>query len=367
MHGIKPVMKAFRYFLIGLGALAALLTAAAFLPSNDAFVRLWDFPRVQLAVLLLVALVASPWLFARGTRWRLVFPAALLAALICQLVAIFPYTPLMKKQAQTASSCEPGARLTVLTSNVLQENEDASRLQAAIAAANPDIVLLVETDAAWEKRLAALKESYPHTVRRPLDNTYGMLLYSKLPLIAPRVRFLVEDDIPSIKTGVRLRSGARIDLYGVHPKPPPHQDTAQRDAELILVGREVSKSRVPSIVIGDLNDVAWSDTTHLFQETSHLLDPRIGRGTFDTFNANWPLFKWPLDHVFFANTFQLIEMRTLEKIGSDHLPVLASLCFNPAAAATQAAPQPEDDDAEDAEEAVEEGREEEAEDDREGK
>jgi endonuclease/exonuclease/phosphatase (EEP) superfamily protein YafD len=360
-------MRALRYILIGLGGLAVLLTAIAFLPSNDALVRLWDFPRVQLAALLGAALAVSPWLFARGSRWRLLFPAALLAALICQLVAIFPYTPLMKKQAQTAASCDAGARLRVLTSNVLQKNEDASRLQAAIAAADPDIVLLLETDAAWEQRLAALKTAYPHTVRRPLDNTYGMLLYSKLPLIGPRVRFLVEDDVPSIKTGVRLRSGARIDLYGVHPKPPPHQDTAQRDAELILIGREVSKSRVPAIVIGDLNDVAWSDTTHLFQETSHLLDPRVGRGTFDTFNANWPLFKWPLDHVFFASTFQLIEMRTLDKIGSDHLPVLAALCFNPAAAATQAAPRPDEDDAEDAEEAVEEGREEESEDDRDGK
>jgi endonuclease/exonuclease/phosphatase (EEP) superfamily protein YafD len=356
-------MSALRYLLLGLGGLAAVLTAIAFLPSNDAIVRIWDFPRVQLAAILVLVLAASPWLLPRGHKMRLLFPAALLAALVCQVVAIWPYTPLMETQAKAAEGCAPASRVKLLTSNVLMTNDDAARLKAAIEETDPDIVFLVETDERWDQRMAFLKSSYPHAVRRPLDNTYGMLLYSRLPLISPRVRFLVEDDVPSIKTGVRLKSGARVDLYGLHPKPPPHQDTAQRDAELIIVAREVAKSRVPAIVLGDLNDVAWSDTTDLFQEISHLLDPRVGRGTYATFNANWPLFKWPLDHVFFAASFQLIGLQTLGKIGSDHLPVSVSLCFNPAAAATQPAPQPDEDDAQDAAEAVEEGREEEAEED----
>ena len=104
--------------------------------------------------------------------------------------------------------------------------------------------------------------------------------------------------------------------------------------------------------------------TRLFQEVSHLLDPRLGRGTYATFNANWPLLKWPLDHVFFDASFQLLAMEVLEDIGSDHLPVLASLCFIPGAAAKQDAPHPEDDDMKEAEEALNEGREEEAEDDK---
>ena len=49
-------------------------------------------------------------------------------------------------------------------------------------------------------------------------------------MIGQEVRFLVEDDVASIKTGLRLLSGARIDFYGLHPKPPPLQDTEQRDA-----------------------------------------------------------------------------------------------------------------------------------------
>jgi endonuclease/exonuclease/phosphatase (EEP) superfamily protein YafD len=221
----------------------------------------------------------------------------------------------------------------------------------------------VETSEAWDRRLAFLTATHPHVVRKPLPNTYGMHLFSRLPLVSPRVRFLVEEDVPSIKTGLRLRSGVRIDFYGLHPKPPPLQDTAERDAELVLVGREVAKSRIPSIVLGDLNDVAWSATTRLFQEVSGLLDPRIGRSTYSTFNANWPLLRWPLDHIFFDSSFQLEAMDVQGDIGSDHFPVFAVLCFNPAAAAIQPGPRPEREDLGEAEETVDEGRKEEAEED----
>lgn len=172
------------------------------------------------------------------------------------------------------------------------------------------------------------------------------------------MRFLVEDYVPSIKTGLRLPSGPRIDLYGLHPKPPPLQDTERRDAELLIVGQEVREEAAPSIVAGDLNDVAWSRTNSLFQEVSGLLDPRIGRGLYATFNADWPLLKWPLDHVFFEKSFRLLEIAVMGDIESDHFPFYVALCHDPAAPDVQDQPQPEPSDMEAAEEVIEEGREE---------
>ena len=52
---------------------------------------------------------------------------------------------------------------------------------------------------------------------------------------------MVEDDIPSIHTNIRLPSGDIIRLYGIHPRPPiptESKDSTERDAELVMVGKE---------------------------------------------------------------------------------------------------------------------------------
>ena len=84
---------------------------------------------------------------------------------------------------------------------------------------------------------------------------------------------------------------------------------------------------MPSIVMGDLNDVAWSHTTRRFQRLSGHLDPRVGRGFYNTFHAQVPVWRWPLDHLFHSARFRLVEMVRLPDIGSDHFPMLFRLAL----------------------------------------
>jgi endonuclease/exonuclease/phosphatase (EEP) superfamily protein YafD len=165
-----------------------------------------------------------------------------------------------------------------------------------------------------------------------------MVLFSRLPLHERRVNFLVQEDIPSVYVEFDL-AGKRIALYGLHPRPPEplrDQDSTPRDAELVLVGKTISRAgERPIIVAGDLNDVAWSPTSQLFLRLSGLLDPRMGRGFYNTYNANNPLFRFPLDHVFHTNHFKLVRIRRCRHIGSDHFPVMIELSYEPDAPAEQ--------------------------------
>jgi endonuclease/exonuclease/phosphatase (EEP) superfamily protein YafD len=91
------------------------------------------------------------------------------------------------------------------------------------------------------------------------------------------------------------------------------------------VGKEAKGCKLPVIVAGDLNDVAWSYTTELFMKVSGLLDPRRGRGFYNTFNVHYWFLRWPLDHIFCSRHFQLSNLKRLPSIGSDHFPILVEL------------------------------------------
>lgn len=351
-------MTPLQTILVVAGGLLVLATFLPLIRRGEWWFRLWDFPRSQIALLLAMVLAAGFVALEASRPWHLAVLIVFAAALGWQLRRIFPYTPLSPTQVKRIRSCDPGSRLRLLTANVLMENRRANDFLGLIRRADPDLVLVLEGDDWWDAQLAALDVDYPFSLKHPTDDTYGMHFFSRLELDAPEIRFLVEERAPSVRTRVRLRSGRWIDFYGVHPTPPtPGQHAHERDAELLLVGKEAKAAGRPAVVAGDLNDVAWSHTTRLFQRISGLLDPRIGRGLYGTFHARYPGFRWPLDHIFHDQSFLLVELRRLGYIGSDHFPVLIELCHHPPAAAVHDAPASDSGDRQEATEKIEEGRE----------
>jgi endonuclease/exonuclease/phosphatase (EEP) superfamily protein YafD len=319
-------------------------------------VRVFDFPRLQITVIGLAVMAAHLLVREDAGASELLLHVLLAACLVYQLWRIWPYTPLHRKQVQRVASRDDARTLSVLISNVLMTNRESGKLRALIRRYDPDVVLTVETDAWWEQQLRELEQSHPHVLKQPQPNTYGMLLYSRLPLVDAQIRFLVERDIPSMHTRVRLRSGDEVQLKCLHPRPPaPGESTrsTERDAELLLVGKELEGQDLPSVVVGDLNDVAWSHTNGLFQKISGLLDPRIGRGLYSTFNANWPFIRFPVDHAFVSRHLEVADFEVLPHVGSDHFPVFVrvTLCAE-AAAANETPEQPSADDEREAAEKI---------------
>jgi endonuclease/exonuclease/phosphatase (EEP) superfamily protein YafD len=324
--------------------LGSLMIGATLLPLaklDDWWIRIFDFPRLQIAVgsalVLALTLLVRDEPGAAQNLWL----AALAASTLYQAYRMYPYTRLHAKQAQDSRRTDPNSTLGVLCANVLMDNRNAAGLCRLIEENDPDLIFTAETDAWWEQALRHLETSHPYTVLQPSDNTYGMLLYSRLELLDARIRFLIEHDVPSIHARLRLRSGQEVVLRCLHPRPPApgeNSSATERDAELLLVGKEIGAMKAPAVVCGDLNDVAWSRTNDLFCAVSGLLDPRIGRGFFHTFNSKWPLIRFPLDHVFHSTHFRLVEFRRLRHWGSDHFPVYIRLSFDPEAPIVQDAP-----------------------------
>ena len=346
-----------RWLVVLVGLVMVAGTTISLSRSPHWFVRGWDFPRVQITTLTVLSAGSYAIFFMDGTAWEWAFLAGCTAAAGWQFYRIAPYLPFAPTTVGEVDRFSEDTALHLVATNVLQDNDQFERWREVIRAADPDIVLALEVDDRWDDFIAeALGEDYPHAVRYPQDNYYGMVLYSRLPLIDPDLRFIVEDDAPSIHTGVELPGGKRIYLHGLHPRPPEplrDEDATARDAEVVIVGREIDAEERPTVIAGDFNDVAWSHTSELFLRVSQLLDPRKGRGFFNTFDARYPLVSWPLDHVFHSNDFKLIELKLLPFVGSDHFPVSITLSYEPSAPAEQPEPQQYAEDVGEAQEKIE--------------
>ena len=320
------------------------------------FVRGWDFPRVHAAAIAAASGLLYAAFYFEGHWLEWAFFAATGACVAWHIFQVFPYTPLAPNQVKRASSPDPDCTVRLLICNVLMQNKKYDKLLNVIHEVDPDLVLLVEVDEGWVRAMRPIEKSRPNTILQPQDNMYGMAFYSRFPLENGEVKFRVQEDIPSIEVDVELPCGAKVRMHGLHPRPPEpirDQDATPRDAELVVVGREIEHEDRPTIVAGDLNDVAWSPTTRLFLKLSGLLDPRLGRGFYNTFNANHPYFRFPLDHVFHTNSFKLIELQRLPNVGSDHFPVFIALHYEPEAEAEQPEPEPDAADEQEADEKLE--------------
>ena len=344
-----------RFIPLILGAVAIISTAIPLSKHQAWWIRIFDFPRLQIVF---VGLIGFIWHGAAGgltSVTGMVLAVFLAVALAYQAFMIFPYTRLAPLQTEWSTDPKPESTISLLFANVQENNRDAERLKRILAETDADLVLLVETDDWWLGQVRDTLSDYPYTVLQPQSNTYGMLLFSRLELIGPQVRFLIQDDIPSIHGRVRLRSGDLVEFRCLHPRPPApaeFKNAVPRDAEIIIVGSENRKDDLPFIVFGDLNDVAWSRTNYLFQNISGLLDPRVGRGFYHTFHAKIPFLRFPLDHLFHSNHFRLVDFRRLGYFGSDHFPVFGKLSLEPGAELEQEELMPEKDEIMDAKEKV---------------
>ncbi|WP_334126966.1 endonuclease/exonuclease/phosphatase family protein [Empedobacter brevis] len=284
-------------------------------------IRVFDYPRFQKLVVVIFACIL--FIFVDKTSLTISVFTCLIFTVIYLFWVIIPYSPFGRKMIDKVDLKPNEKPLDLFVYNVLQDNVKYQKLVDLIKKRNPDIVFLLETNKEWMEQIREATNDFSYKIEVPLENTYGLLLYSKLPITHQEINYLISTEIPSIIADIEYNNQI-VRLYGLHPTPPvpqENEESAERDAEILMIGKQAKAYRKACIVFGDLNDVAWSRTTRLFMKTSQMLDPRRGRGMFNTFHAHHWFLRWPLDHYFLSSQFRLIEMIREPNIGSDHFPI----------------------------------------------
>ena len=198
--------------------------------------------------------------------------------------------------------------LRILVANVLAANRRPRLLLDLVAREEPDVVAVMELTHAWRGALGPLRQSHPYHLELPRQDSFGIALYSRLPLSDARRDALGSGEVPAI-TAAFPGLGT---LWLVHTLPPLSRRMArERDAQLADVAQRLTAA--DAIVVGDLNCTQWS-------------------GRFPGSTRGWPTGTWPaslpdplrlpIDHGLTGRGLQVVERRALPSIGSDHRPVL---------------------------------------------
>ncbi|MGC3874036.1 endonuclease/exonuclease/phosphatase family protein [Halomonas sp. GXIMD04776] len=340
--------------------LLLVFTAASLIPlieSDTWWIRYLDYPRLQFAIVLAVLIVLHLMLggLRRVMSWTVTTLAG--AALASHVYYLYPYVLPVEAPIKNVTSCPEESRLKLLIANVKKANEHAEALFGIVQDTDPDLFLVMETDAWWDRQIDSLNDRLPHRVQYipQQAKAYGMHLLSRYPLLDTQIRFRFDEHTPAINTRIRLPSGESIDFHGLHPRPPLYwsQSTLPRDAQLLATALDVRDDDAPAIIAGDFNAVAWESVFRHTLRIGHLLDPRVGRGLYPTYDAHNPIIAWPLDHVIYQDELGLVTFERQPDFGSDHYPVFVELCHRPELAERQAPPALDEDDLDEAHRTIE--------------
>ena len=326
---MRKVLIFILYVIAAAAALCSLFSL--FRNAEIRYLKMLDFPRIQLFIVSLVSLLVL-WIMNRKWKWYdTLFVFALLSGLVINSIFLINYTSLMPVAVpwtnDSKSSADP---FSILLANVKMTNRDVRPLLELIEKKKPDLILTMEVDEWWNKELKVLEKNYPYSQHTINEVTYGLVLYSKFPLEKVEVEYLNNEKVPSFESTISLADDQKISFHSIHPVPPTHfedlpDNAGQEATALEKLGKEIKDREFPTIVAGDLNDVVWSYVDELTGTENILYDVRVGRGFYNSYDAKNILLRWPLDHIFVTEEFKLKKLERLAKIGSDHFPIFAEL------------------------------------------
>ena len=253
------------------------------------------------------------------------------AAAAGALVVAMPIVP-WYFGGDSPQSSSAGTPVRILLSNVYTANTQSDRVLELVKTEHVDLAVLQEVDDRWVNELEPLKATLPEVKAIPREDNFGIGIWSRFKLEQVQVFEMGPFEVPTILVELEV-GGNRVALIATHPVPPASEEGARgRDVQLRELAEKAAQSKLPVIVVGDLNTTMWAPTYRRFEKGSGLKNVRRGFGVLPT----WPAqFRWvgiPLDQCLVSPEIQVANVRVGKPIGSDHLPLVVDLIIGKPAA-----------------------------------
>lgn len=300
--------------LVGLGIVSLL----GYLGSFHRLLELTNHFRLQYLLGALLGLLSM--LIWQDWRWSFV------AAVIVALNA-FHILPWLVPNTDKVMAASTGHRLKLFQSNVKYSNNEYAKVIAYLKEEAPDIVTLQEVDTDWWENLGSLKEMFPYSHFEAKARGSGIALYSKIKV----------EKVERVELGLSWRPGIQADfklgetlihLLTIHPPTPTEASNyTARNEQFAATTQHLISLPAPKILIGDLNDTVWSSHHAQMLAQTKMVNVRKGHGILPSWPA-WMVFKplmIPIDQCLVSPEIEVVDVKTGENIGSDHLPLIVEL------------------------------------------
>ncbi|HLK92499.1 MAG TPA: endonuclease/exonuclease/phosphatase family protein [Polyangia bacterium] len=228
-----------------------------------------------------------------------------------------------------------GPAFRLLTYNVNFGIPGDAATVAAIRDADADLVLLQETNAAWEQALRkALSPTFPAMLFKNRAAAAGFAVLSRLPIVESELIPPSGDGwFPALRIVVETPFG-RVQALSVHLRPPVSESGSAFGLLLPTEAVRVAEIRgfvarlspdVPTLVAGDFNEEEDGDAVRVLRE-------RGMRSALARHAPGQPTWRWKtvfgtlhrqLDHVFYDARLDVAWAAVRVAGRSDHLPVIA--------------------------------------------
>jgi endonuclease/exonuclease/phosphatase (EEP) superfamily protein YafD len=218
-----------------------------------------------------------------------------------------------------------GKSYKVMLLNLHLHNEKTAAVKEAIAAADPDILVLQEVTPRWRQELNSLPANFRHSFDLPEKGAFGIWVLSKFKSTDLDVQRREGVAFLHLKYQVGKRE---LEVVALHPVPPIG-GAASRVRNTILADAAVYAAGEGSrIAIGDFNCSPWSTHFKRFLKQSGLRDSARGRGR--GVKGTWHpqrLLGIPIDHVLVSPDIAVVDRTVGDDVGSDHRPVTVTFQF----------------------------------------
>jgi len=291
------------------------LVLGFFADRHPAFDSLGHF-RAHLAMLL----AAGGLLLLASCYWKqgLLAMALGVAALSTTLSAFsFP------GQVNAAAGAEAGNRAVyrLMQLNLRFDNPTPEKVLSLIGRVKPDVITLDEVSEAWQPRLKQISAMYPFATICGSSRWFGgAAILSRRPIaFGGAGRCLSEGSLAMEAVDF---GGHRLEVSALHLTWPwPFKQAAQIDG----IAGPLAATGETALLAGDLNAATWSAAVRRIEGASGLTHiAGIGPSWLDRRlpDALRPYAGLPIDQVFAKGDIVILSAKTLESVGSDHLPVL---------------------------------------------